>query len=156
MEIDQPANALEFYLEAEPLAIETNHLGRLSVVLRRSAEIYKKIGDLTKAVETFEKLIEVNNTLNQQEKEAKIFQSENKLLKEREDEIERLRNVELKHAYDLIAEKNKEITDSIHYANRIQKTILAPEVNYKNTLKIILFSFNPKILSPVIFIGQLK
>jgi hypothetical protein len=49
------------------------------VVLRRSAEIYKKIGDLTKAVETFEKLIEVNNTLNQQEKEAKIFQSENKL-----------------------------------------------------------------------------
>jgi serine phosphatase RsbU (regulator of sigma subunit) len=144
LEIDQPANALEFYLEAEPLAIETNHLGRLSVVLRRSAEIYKKIGDLTKAVETFEKLIEVNNTLHQQEKEAKIFQSENKLIKEREDEIERLRNVELKHAYDLIAEKNKEITDSIHYANRIQKTILAPESELQKYLENYFVFFQPK------------
>jgi serine phosphatase RsbU (regulator of sigma subunit) len=143
-EINQPEKALEFYLEAEPLAIETNHLGRLSTVLRRSADSYKQLGDLFKAVETFEKLIDVTNTLNQQEKEAKISQSENKLLKEREDEIERLRNVELKHAYDLIAEKNKEITDSIHYANRIQKTILAPETELKKYLENYFVFFQPK------------
>lgn len=140
----QYEKALQYYLDAAPLAIETNHFGRLSLVYRRTADIYKKLNDLSKAVETFEKLIDVNNSLNQQEKEAKISQSENKLLKEREDEIERLRNVELKQAYDMIAEKNKEITDSIHYANRIQKTILAPEPDLQKFLGDHFVFFQPK------------
>ncbi len=41
-----------------------------------------------------------------------------------EAEIFRLRNVELKEAYDKIEEKNKAITDSINYALRIQQAIL--------------------------------
>ncbi|MBI3136304.1 MAG: tetratricopeptide repeat protein [Bacteroidetes bacterium] len=136
--------ALPYYLEAEPLAISTNHSGRLAVVYRRVAEIYKKTGNLNESVAAFEKLIEVINVRNQQDKEAKISQSESKLLKEKEDEIERLRNVELKHAYDLIAEKNKEITDSIHYANRIQKTILAPEPELEKFLGTHFVFFQPK------------
>jgi serine phosphatase RsbU (regulator of sigma subunit) len=43
---------------------------------------------------------------------------------EREKEIFRLRNVELKAAYDIIDEKNKEITSSINYARYIQEAIL--------------------------------
>lgn len=136
--------ALPYYLEAEPIALSTNHNGRLSTVYRRVADIYKRQDELVKAVETFEKLIDVNNQISQQEKEVKISQSENKLLKEKEDEIERLRNVELKHAYDLIAEKNKEITDSIHYANRIQKTILAPEAELNQFLGKHFVYFQPK------------
>jgi tetratricopeptide (TPR) repeat protein len=73
LEIDQPEKALEFYLEAEPLAIETNHLGRLSAVLRRSADSYKKLGDLSKAVETFEKLIECNEYAQSTRKRSQNF-----------------------------------------------------------------------------------
>ena len=43
---------------------------------------------------------------------------------EQEKEIYRLRHVELKHAYDLIEEKNRDITASINYASRIQHAIL--------------------------------
>jgi serine phosphatase RsbU (regulator of sigma subunit) len=43
---------------------------------------------------------------------------------EQEKEIYRLRHVELKQAYDIIEEKNKNITASINYARRIQNAIL--------------------------------
>ena len=46
---------------------------------------------------------------------------------EKEKEIYHLRNVELKAAYDEIHEKNKEITDSINYASRIQAALLPQE-----------------------------
>lgn len=144
LEMGEYDKALPYFLEAEPVAKATNHPGRLSKLYRHMADIYKKQDELCKAVETFEKLIEVNSAINLQEKEAKISQSENKLLKEKEDEIERLRNVELKHAYDLIAEKNKEITDSIHYANRIQKTILSSEVELQKHLGNYFVFFQPK------------
>lgn len=143
-ETNQYEKALDFYLQAEPLAIETNHAWRLTIIYRRVADIYKKIDEPRKAVEVFEKLIDLTNSIKHEEKEIKISQSENKLLKEKEAEIERLRNVELKHAYDLIAEKNKEITDSIHYANRIQKTILAPESELQQFLQNYFVFFQPK------------
>jgi serine phosphatase RsbU (regulator of sigma subunit) len=43
---------------------------------------------------------------------------------EQEKEIYRLKHVELKQAYDIIDEKNKDITASINYASRIQRAIL--------------------------------
>jgi len=46
---------------------------------------------------------------------------------EKEKEIFQLRNVELKAAYDEIHEINKEITDSINYASRIQAAMLPQE-----------------------------
>ena len=43
---------------------------------------------------------------------------------EQEKEIYRLRNVELKNAYDIIDEKNKDILANISYASRIQQALL--------------------------------
>ncbi|HUX55874.1 MAG TPA: tetratricopeptide repeat protein [Bacteroidales bacterium] len=43
---------------------------------------------------------------------------------EQEKEIYRLRHVELKQAYDIIEEKNRDITASINYASRIQHAML--------------------------------
>jgi serine phosphatase RsbU (regulator of sigma subunit) len=43
---------------------------------------------------------------------------------EKEKEIFRLRNVDLREAYDIIEEKNHDITASINYASRIQRAIL--------------------------------
>lgn len=137
-------NALKYYLEALPIALTTNHATRLSFIYQHLAEIYKIKKDFATAIETYEKLVSINNEIAIKERESKITLSENKLLKEKEDEIERLKNVELKNAYDLIAEKNKEITDSIQYAKRIQKTILADlDVVNRNWKDYFIF-FQPK------------
>jgi serine phosphatase RsbU (regulator of sigma subunit) len=55
-----------------------------------------------------------------------------------------LRNVELKEAYNLISEKNKEITDSIQYAKRIQKALLAPAYILDNNLGEHFILYKPK------------
>jgi serine phosphatase RsbU (regulator of sigma subunit) len=57
---------------------------------------------------------------------------------EQEKEIYRLRHVELKAAYDIIEENNRNITASISYASRIQKALL-PSVKEINGLEKKLF-----------------
>lgn len=136
--------ALTYYIEAEPIAIDTNHNGRLSIIYNRTAEIYKYQNQYEKSLATYEKLIKVLNEIAASEKELKVSQSESKLVKEKEEEIERLRNVELKNAYDLIAEKNKEINDSINYAQRLQRTLMANDDLLAKNLKEYFIYFNPK------------
>ncbi len=63
---------------------------------------------------------------------------------EKEAEIQRLRNVELKKAHDLVAEKNREIMDSINYAKRIQSAILPPDKNIKELLPESFVLYKPK------------
>jgi len=136
--------AINCLLEAEPIAIETKHNARLAIIYQQLAGLYKQSGNLEKTLTAYEKLIAVNALISSSEKENKISQTELKLLKEKEEEIERLRNVELKNAYEIIAEKNKEITDSIHYAKRIQNTILSPEEELKKYLGDYFIFFQPK------------
>jgi hypothetical protein len=54
---------------------------------------------------------------------------------ENEKEIFRLRNVELKAAFDEIEIKQKEILDSIRYAERIQKALLTSNGYIEKTLR---------------------
>lgn len=63
---------------------------------------------------------------------------------EKEAEIERLRNVELRSAHDAIAAKNKEILDSIVYARRIQLATLPPEKMFTNCLDDFFLLYKPK------------
>ena len=84
------------------------------------------------------------NEIAVQEKELKVTQSESKLVKEKEEEIERLRNVELRNAFDLIAEKNKEINDSINYAERLQRSLMASKKILEENLDNYFIYFNPK------------
>jgi len=115
--------ALSYFLKAEPLAVETGHQSRLAIVYQNLATLYKTTGNLAFSLEYYEKLIQLTIELNKKEREIKINDLQNALIQEKEQEIERLKNVELKNAYDLITEKNKEITDSIHYAKRIQTAL---------------------------------
>ncbi len=66
------------------------------------------------------------------------------LLKEKEEEIERLRNVELKDAYAVISERNKEVTDSINYAKRIQQCMLPSAIELKETIGTHFLFYKPK------------
>jgi serine phosphatase RsbU (regulator of sigma subunit) len=78
-------------------------------------KLYYQTRDLVQNEETQNKLrnIEIAHAVEKSEQEKEIY---------------RLRNVELKEAYDIIEENDKEITASINYASRIQKALLpAPE-----------------------------
>jgi serine phosphatase RsbU (regulator of sigma subunit) len=69
--------------------------------------------------------------------------TEIKLVK-KEAEINRLKHVELKKAYEEIEEKNKEITDSIHYSRRIQRTILPSEELLEKNFADYFVMFQPR------------
>ena len=60
----------------------------------------------------------------------------NKIILEQKKEVE--------HAKELVEEKHKEITDSINYAERIQRTFLATEENLNENLKDYFIYFQPK------------
>lgn len=98
------------------------------------AEAHGALADHYESTKQLEKALD-NHKLNQKTKESlqsleiqnrlKNIEISNAIEKsEQEKEIFRLRHVELKQAYDLIEEKNKDITDSINYASRIQRAML--------------------------------
>jgi tetratricopeptide (TPR) repeat protein len=120
--------AIKNFEDAEALAIEISQMGKLGVIYKEFSAIYKQTSDFPKALFYSEKLVELNTDLHKKEIEKRISNLQGTFLKEKEDEIERLKNVELKGAYDLISIKNKEILDSIHYAKRIQQSILPTDI----------------------------
>ncbi|MFH0842833.1 MAG: tetratricopeptide repeat protein [Bacteroidota bacterium] len=87
-------------------------------------ELFKKPD---KALTSFKQYLKTRESLQSNEVQNKISNIEvtHAVEKsEQEKEIYRLRHVELKAAYDIIEEKNKDITDSINYASRIQRAML--------------------------------
>ncbi len=93
------------------------------------ANIYKDLGNAWKALDCYEKYMEMKTAVLgeestlQMKKIQSIYETEQA---KKETEIERLRNVELKEAYDKIEHQNQHIIDSIKYAKRIQEAILEP------------------------------
>ena len=87
-------------------------------------ELYKKPD---KALVSFKQYLKARESLQSNEVQNKISNIEvaHAVEKsEQEKEIYRLRHVELKAAYDIIEEKNRDITASINYASRIQRAML--------------------------------
>lgn len=111
------------------------------------SEIYQKKGDYQKALSYFQRFHESKEELYNTTAalKAKSVQLTGKIEKaQNEAEISRLKNVELKKAHDEIAEKNKDITDSINYAKRIQQALLASETMLKRNLKDFFILYQPK------------
>ncbi|MES2139683.1 MAG: two-component regulator propeller domain-containing protein [Bacteroidota bacterium] len=73
---------------------------------------------------------------------VKIKAASNKILKQ--NKIIADKNVDLKQAYGVIADKNKSITDSINYAKRIQQSFLTSEDTLKKTLKNYFILYKPR------------
>ena len=87
-------------------------------------ELFKKPD---KALKSFKQYLKARETFQSNEVQSKLSNIEvaHAVEKsEQEKEIYRLRHVELKSAYDLIEEKNRDITASINYASRIQRAML--------------------------------
>lgn len=137
--LDQTDLALEYADKAFELANFTGAKEEQKSAFLLRSEIKEQQGDLVGALEDYKKFhllfSEIHNESNKQRLKDLEFQFELENIK-KEAEIERLKTVELKEAYDKIEQqkgllelRNKEIVESIRYAQRIQQAVLKEE-NY--------------------------
>lgn len=132
-ETGRSAEALSYLKKAESLALGINMTAKLASIYEKLAQAHKLQEEHKLALFYFEKYLELSLRLQKNDTEKRFTELQNNLRQEKEQEIERIRNVELKNAYQVISEKQKEILDSIHYAKRIQQSLL-PNEKLINTL----------------------
>jgi tetratricopeptide (TPR) repeat protein len=116
----------------EALAIAEKINLRMAIVPTHLSlsEIYQSKNNFEKALYHYQRFHEVKEEMVNIDAamKAKSAQFVNRIENaQKEAEINRLKNVELKNAYEEIAVKNKDITDSIIYARRIQTSLLPTE-----------------------------
>jgi serine phosphatase RsbU (regulator of sigma subunit) len=107
-------------------------------------EHYKKPD---KALRNFKKYLKAKEAYQSTEVQSRLSNIEVAHAIERseqEKEIYRLRHVELKEAYDIIEEKNHDITASINYASRIQRAILPSVKDIEGLEESIFILYLPK------------
>jgi len=130
---------------SEKYLLEAKNLGEFLLAKAKTfrahqllSQLYKKTGQPEKALEHYEKFHELKEEVLGQNSTNEIKRLQNQFEREKsekEAEIERLKNVELKNAHEAISLKNKEILDSIHYAKRIQQSLLPTEIFIERILK---------------------
>jgi serine phosphatase RsbU (regulator of sigma subunit) len=130
--------------------LTARHLKALTLVAdaySALAAYYESIGDNLKALGHYRLFQETRESLLSEEAQSRLRNVEISHAvekSEQEKEIFRLRNVELKKAYDLIQEKNRDITSSINYASRIQTAILPKLSDLKSHGKNLFILYIPK------------
>ena len=118
------------------------------------SNVYKEHGNFEKALYHYEEYVKWEKKIQGENllKKAKALEIKYEVDKvEKENEIYRLRNIELANANaqisqqkDIIEEKNKEITDSIRYAKRIQEAILPDTSHIYRHLRDSFIYYKPK------------
>ncbi len=124
------------------------------LIYQDMAEILKQMGDYKGALEVFEKFYELQQSLFHEDANIKTqalqirFEVEKK---EKENEIYRLRNIDLASANEkitlqkeVIEQKNKDITDSILYAKRIQEAVLPSQERLRGWFGELFTLYAPK------------
>jgi tetratricopeptide (TPR) repeat protein len=132
--------SLIYLKEALELSQTVKSAQKESRVHKLLYEVYKKTGKIELALFHFENFYSLVNKLLSDEAANNIKRIQNNFEKEkseREAEIERLKNVELKSAYQIIEQKNKDILDSIAYARRIQHSLMPTEKYIEVKLKTL-------------------
>jgi serine phosphatase RsbU (regulator of sigma subunit) len=107
-------------------------------------ELFKKY---EKAIKSYKLYLKAKDSFHSYEVQSKLSNIEvtHAIEKsEQEKEIYRLRHIELKEAYDIIEEKNKDITSSINYACRIQNAILPKSIDIKGLDTNLFILYRPK------------
>lgn len=111
------------------------------------SEIYQSKGDFEQALKHYQQFHKMKEEL--QNTNAAIKAKSIQLFSiienaQKEAEINRLKNVELKSAYEVIEKKNKDITASITYAKRIQTAILPKQRIVEKYLENSFILYKPK------------
>jgi serine phosphatase RsbU (regulator of sigma subunit) len=125
-------------------------LGALSLVAEAHdglANHYELTGQVEKALKSYKQYQKTRESVQSDEVQSRFRNIEisHAIEKsEQEKEIYRLRHIELKEAYDIIEEKNNEITGSINYARRIQQAMLPQPSEIIGLKKRIFILYLPK------------
>ena len=133
--------------ESLRMAKELNSLVLLAEVHSALANHYELSHQPAKALRSFKQFLSEKDSYQSNETRSRLSNIEvaHAIEKsEQEKEIYRLRHVELKQAYDIIEEKNKDITDSINYASRIQRALLPEQREIKGLNNRCFILYLPK------------
>ena len=153
--------AADNYYEAEEYGLKALALGKnigakecVKTALQLLSFVMEKVGKTAEALNYHKQFHQIHEEIFNEVNSRKIkdigFQHEidqiNKVA-----EIERLKKIELAEAYQkveysnlLIEQKNKDITDSIRYAKRIQQALLKPEQQVSDDSPEHFILFKPK------------
>jgi len=113
-----------------------NSIPKIVKIHKRISEAYKKEGDFEKALLHLELNQDLKKDMLGQETANKIKMMQTRYaldLAQKETELEKLKHDELTLAYDKINAINKNITDSLKYAKRIQNSFLPSRQRFKLT-----------------------
>jgi serine phosphatase RsbU (regulator of sigma subunit) len=139
--------ALQYLFRAAEVAEKTNAKPKLFQIHEMIGEVYKQTNELAKALEHKEKFFQIKTEIMGEQTTNKLKHMQTQFAtekSEKEAEIHRLKNVELRQAYLIIEEKNKNIVDSINYAKRIQQAILPSDAEIKKVLPESFVLYMPK------------
>ncbi|MES2592975.1 MAG: tetratricopeptide repeat protein [Bacteroidota bacterium] len=147
LKINEYETALKYLHRALEIAESSKSKPKIYQVHELLGEVYKHTGELAKALEHKEKFYELKTEVTGELATNKLKNLQTQFAtekSERESEIHRLKNVELKKAYEEIEEKNKSIIDSINYAKRIQQAILPSDTEVNELLPESFVLYLPK------------
>lgn len=134
----QHALALVQFEDGLVLALKTNSQQKQIRLYKLFYDTYKELGNTEMALKNFEAFFEIKSQLLSDDANNNMKRIQTKYEKEkseREAEMERQKNIELAKANIIIEQKNKDITDSINYAKRIQLSLLPTDIYIDKTIK---------------------
>ena len=140
-------DAEEVLQEAQQVAQQVNANAKLFRIYKLLSEVHKGKQNFEQALLFFEKFVELKDKIIGDEANSHIRRIETQAAIEKEQkeaEIFRLKNVELKAAYEKIEQKNKDIVSSMNYARRIQEAILPEPELFKQCFQDAFVLFRPK------------
>lgn len=129
------------------LALQLQAHQKQSRIHKLMYDTYKELKNTELALRHFEKYFEVRSRILNDEAANNIKKIQTRFEKEKsekEAELERFKNIELKKANTIIEQKNKDITDSINYARRIQHSILPSKEILDKCFKNYFVLYKPK------------
>jgi serine phosphatase RsbU (regulator of sigma subunit) len=140
-------SALDQLNKGLSLALSEKSLQKQMRLHKLLYDTYRELGNTELALQHFEKYFEAKSQILSDEAANNIKRIQTRFEKEKsekEAELERFKNVELKKANAIIEQKNKDITDSINYARRIQLGILPPTQVLDNCFENYFVLYKPK------------
>ncbi len=131
------ASALLQFEKGLDLALRTKTQQKQIRLHKLLYDVHKELGNTELALRHFEQFFEIKSQLLSDEANNNMKRIQSKYEKEkseREAEMERQKNIELAKANEIIEQKNKDITDSINYAKRIQISLLPTDKYIEKTI----------------------
>ncbi len=147
LEMKEYGQAEQYLLEAKEACEKIHNRAKLYRNHYLFSQLYRNTNEPWKALEHFDLFEKLKSQVVGEAANNKIKELQTRMATEKaenEKEIERLKNVEIKKAYVIIEEKQKEILNSIEYALRIQTAILPPQRMVKQYLEKSFILYKPK------------